>query len=540
VGCVSIARGFKGFHYHGACQARAFRQRVHINSSHNKMYGVPLILDDVIIAARFSRETHERATAEKKNRSSPILLTLCRARPSTMPRTRRNRQNMLISCFAIILLACPSLASAAPRPVIVDSDLGSSADDNFALALALASKHLDVVLVVVTSGDTLSSARVATRQLRESGRVDVPIAIGLTPPNANNSGSLRAWGAAESLDERHHTVEYDGPRAMADILMKSPPGTVDLLVLGPSSTVAAMLRRFPEAARGARAVVAGTTLCSGDFLPESVGEVTDVPAAKDIVDAEWGGGLVYVPWDVGASAVVRDEHWNDFRNVAKGRAGASSGGRQQMAARAALDAFEAWRTVALFDQTSPFHELCANNDPNVESIPLYGAATVAMLSNAEGTFFDVVPASVGFNDTGRTQMNLLARAPRLCSCDSCVLDRSGIVLGGSYLKNADVASGWTATGIEEFRHAFRDAFARAEEDRRTSTVTVILVVIGALLSFAALVAGCYFLRRYIIEKRAFHVEHSLFDGGVVLGTPSPDPSAACTRKCCNEPDVEAA
>ena len=77
---------------------------------------------------------------------------------------------MLVSCFAIILLAFPSLASAAPRPVIVDSDLGSSADDNFALALALASKHLDVVLVVVTSGDTLSSARVAARRARPDPR----------------------------------------------------------------------------------------------------------------------------------------------------------------------------------------------------------------------------------------------------------------------------------------------------------------------------------------------------------------------------------
>ena len=445
---------------------------------------------------------------------------------------------MLVSCFAIICLACPSLASAASRPVIVDTDLGSSADDNFALALALASKHLDVLLVVVTSGDTLSSARVASRQLRESGRADVPIAIGLTPPDANTSVSLRAWAAAESLDERHHTVEYDGPRAMADLLMKSSPGSVDLLVLGPSSTVAAMLRRFPQAARGARAIVTGTTLCSGDFLPESVGEVTDVSAAKDIAEAEWGGGLVYVPWNVGASAVVQDEHWNDFRNVAKGRAGESSGGRRQMAARAALDAFEAWRTVALFDRTSPFHELCANNDPNVRSIPMYDAATVAMLSNEEGAFFDVVPASVGFDDTGRTRMNLLARAPRLCSCDSCVVDRSTIVQGGSYLKNADVASGWTATGIEEFQRAFVDAFARAEEHRLTGTVRVISVVFCALLSFATLLAGCNILRRYVIEKKAFDVKHALFDDGIVIGTPSPDPSASCTRKCCNAPVVE--
>src|SRR4051812_52565 len=63
--------------------------------------------------------------------------------------------------------------------LVLDTDIGTDADD--ALALALAARHPDIDLRAVTtvSGDSCRRARIARKLLQLAGRDDVEVAAGI-------------------------------------------------------------------------------------------------------------------------------------------------------------------------------------------------------------------------------------------------------------------------------------------------------------------------------------------------------------------------
>ncbi|MES1163876.1 MAG: nucleoside hydrolase, partial [Rhizobacter sp.] len=75
---------------------------------------------------------------------------------------------------------CALPASAAPvaQRVIVDTDIGDDIDDAFALGLLLASPEVEIVGITTTWGDTRLRARLVQRLLSETGRTEIPVAVG--------------------------------------------------------------------------------------------------------------------------------------------------------------------------------------------------------------------------------------------------------------------------------------------------------------------------------------------------------------------------
>jgi purine nucleosidase len=158
---------------------------------------------------------------------------------------------------ASLLLVAPRPAGAAPAPtaaprtIVLDTDIGDDIDDAFALAMILASPSLHLAAVSTSMGDTALRARLTRRFLRVAGRADIPVMAG--PSTAPGTVFTQAdWARAEPSSPRG---EPDAVRGMLDLLRRAPDRSVTLVALAPLTTVGAMIARDPATFRRLAGVV---------------------------------------------------------------------------------------------------------------------------------------------------------------------------------------------------------------------------------------------------------------------------------------------
>jgi inosine-uridine nucleoside N-ribohydrolase len=195
-----------------------------------------------------------------------------------------------------VWLSCAAVCGAAPRPVILDTDIGDDIDDTWALVLLLRSPHLDLKLVTTTYGRAEYRARILAKLLTLAGRSDVPIGMGAgdTPGTGNQQG----WVADYDLATYGGKVHRDGVQALIDTIHASPV-PITIISIGPSNTVAAALRRQPDLAAKADFVgMQGAVrrgYAGGAVSPEW-NLKADVPAARTALLAPWRK-MVITPLD---------------------------------------------------------------------------------------------------------------------------------------------------------------------------------------------------------------------------------------------------
>ena len=68
------------------------------------------------------------------------------------------------------------------RRIVLDTDIGTDADDAVALALALASPELALAGIVVTGKHVTLRARIAAKLCVLAGRADIPVHVGAAEP----------------------------------------------------------------------------------------------------------------------------------------------------------------------------------------------------------------------------------------------------------------------------------------------------------------------------------------------------------------------
>jgi purine nucleosidase len=181
----------------------------------------------------------------------------------------------------------PAAMAGPAEKVIIDTDIGDDVDDAFALALALSSRHLQILGVTTAWGDTDLRARLVERFLKETGHAYIPVAAG-PKTQTDNSFTQAAW--AEAFPE-----PADGwPNAVDFILdqIRRNPGQVTLISLAPLSTVGALIQKDPATFRKLkRIVMMGGSIRQGygdlGYLPDRGPNAEynikmDIPAAKEL------------------------------------------------------------------------------------------------------------------------------------------------------------------------------------------------------------------------------------------------------------------
>ena len=188
-------------------------------------------------------------------------------------------------------------------PVIIDTDPGI--DDAVAVFYALRSPAFRVLGLCTVSGN-ISIERTtenAGRILACAG-VDIPVVSGADRPLARAPfaaidvhGNDGLGGVSLPTPERDPLTGAVDWLAMT--LNAEPPGTIDLLVLGPMTNVATLIQRDLAAARRIRRIIAmgGAIHETGNVGPKAEFNMAADPEAAEVVFAA-GLPLTLIPLDV--------------------------------------------------------------------------------------------------------------------------------------------------------------------------------------------------------------------------------------------------
>jgi purine nucleosidase len=140
---------------------------------------------------------------------------------------------------------------SARRRIVLDTDMGTDADDALCLALALAAPELDVAAVTTVSADTRRRAAIARRLLDLAGRSDVPVHAGLAAPRTPDATFLWLGDEGDFLLERDATVAGIAAEPAVDALIRMlhAEDGLELVAVGPLTNLAAAIERDRSIAR---------------------------------------------------------------------------------------------------------------------------------------------------------------------------------------------------------------------------------------------------------------------------------------------------
>ena len=212
-----------------------------------------------------------------------------------------------ISIFLVWLIlmatstgAIAQAASTQPQLVIIDTDIGDDIDDAFAVGLALSSPELKILGITSAWGDTALRARLLDRLLCETGRSEIPVAVGIEKHAAGQGAFSQAKWAEREPAEPH-------PDAIDFLLeqIKQHPGEITLIAIAPETNLGAALVRDPATFKKLkRIVLMGGSIRRGygdvgyapDRGPDAEYNIKmDIPAAHAVFDS--GVPLYVMPLD---------------------------------------------------------------------------------------------------------------------------------------------------------------------------------------------------------------------------------------------------
>lgn len=199
------------------------------------------------------------------------------------------------------------------RRIILDTDIGSDIDDAYALALILCSPELELVGVTIANNDTAQRAKLALKMLYETGREDIPVAVG------------RATDTGGGVNQFPWAADFDSTQPLgqsaAEFLVEqvnATPGEITIVPIGPFTNIGDALALDPDLGSKCDFVIMGGCVgWPGGATPEIKPEyniVVDVPASQAMLSC--GAPMVMVPLD--ATYQVKLEAENRQRILAAG------------------------------------------------------------------------------------------------------------------------------------------------------------------------------------------------------------------------------
>jgi len=213
---------------------------------------------------------------------------------------------VVIAALGLCLLA-PAM-SAAPIPVILDTDIGDDIDDTWALAMLLGMPQLDLKLVVTDYGNTPERTRLVAKILQRANRTDIPIGTG--GKTGGDPLTQKRWVGDFDLSKYPGKVYADAVAALIDTI-RAQPTTITLITIGPVPNINEALRRDPGIATKARIVCTGGRIYkgyeNGGKPPGDWNVRADVASWQAMVAAPWT--ITTSPLDASAELVLRGESY---------------------------------------------------------------------------------------------------------------------------------------------------------------------------------------------------------------------------------------
>ena len=160
---------------------------------------------------------------------------------------RRIARLLLLS---LVLPLAMAAAQPAQQMVIIDTDIGDDFDDALAVGLALSSPELKILGIMSAWGDTALRARLLDRLLCDTGRADIPVAVGIEKHHPGQAAFTQARWASRAPAKPH-------PAAVDFLLeqIRKYPGEITLIAIAPLTNLGAAIERDPATFRRLKRVV---------------------------------------------------------------------------------------------------------------------------------------------------------------------------------------------------------------------------------------------------------------------------------------------
>jgi purine nucleosidase len=145
--------------------------------------------------------------------------------------------------------------------ILLDTDIGTDVDDAVALAYLLSHPGCELLGITTVTGEAEKRASLASVLCQSAGR-DIPIYPGADRPMRGEQRQLIAQQAA-SLSRWPHQTDFPQGQAvdfLADMI-RSHPGEITFLTIGPLTNVGRLFSEHPEAAE----LLAGFVIMGGNF-----------------------------------------------------------------------------------------------------------------------------------------------------------------------------------------------------------------------------------------------------------------------------------
>ena len=211
-----------------------------------------------------------------------------------------------------------SLAGAAPRKVIIDTDPGT--DDAMAIMLALNSPEFDVRALTVVPGNVTAAQGLenALRMVSLANRCDIIVAGGAQHPLFQKLTTAEFWHGKNGLAN----VELPASKCKADArwapdliieMVHVSPHEITLIPIGPLTNIALALQKDPSIASLVKQVVImGGSISGGNVNAAAEANIYNDPEAAQIVfHAGWP--LTMVGLDVGDKTLLTRGHIEALR-----------------------------------------------------------------------------------------------------------------------------------------------------------------------------------------------------------------------------------
>lgn len=135
------------------------------------------------------------------------------------------------------------------QKILFDTDIGSDIDDAVCLAYLLAQPECELLGITTVTGECDKRAQLASALCRVAGK-DIPIFPGADRPLLRSEQLQKYAPQAEALTHWSHQKDFPKYQAIEFMrqMIRSNPGEVTLLSVGPLTNVALLFRTDPEVA----------------------------------------------------------------------------------------------------------------------------------------------------------------------------------------------------------------------------------------------------------------------------------------------------
>ncbi len=150
-------------------------------------------------------------------------------------------------------------------PILLDTDIGSDIDDAVALAYLLRQPRCELLGITTGTGNVAQRCACAEVICRAAGRTDVPIHAGRERPLLIGPGQPNApqYDAIKNLP---HRTDWPTNTAVEFLrrTIRSRPGEITLLTIGPLGNIALLFALDPEVAHLLKAIVSMAGIFYGE------------------------------------------------------------------------------------------------------------------------------------------------------------------------------------------------------------------------------------------------------------------------------------